>query len=72
MEQCRLESWRQDYWHWPFYKKDVLEEKSLTRDEGDYCGEWMIAAYSIGKLFLRFGREVMQGSPVPMDSRRCG
>ncbi|PJC73794.1 MAG: formate acetyltransferase, partial [Syntrophobacterales bacterium CG_4_8_14_3_um_filter_49_14] len=59
-------SWRQDYWHWPFYKKDVLEEKNLTRDEAvEYCGEWMIAAFTIGKIWLRFGREVLQGSPGP-------
>jgi formate C-acetyltransferase/benzylsuccinate synthase len=58
--------WRQDYWHWPFYKKDVLEDKNLTRDEViEYCAEWMMAAYSIGKTWLRLGREGMQGSPGP-------
>jgi len=59
-------SWHQDYWHWPFYNKDVLEEKNLTRDEViEYCAEWMIMAYSFGKAYIRFGREVMQGSPGP-------
>ncbi|MDY6855302.1 MAG: pyruvate formate lyase family protein [Thermodesulfobacteriota bacterium] len=58
--------WRQDYWHWPFYKKDVLQEKNLTRDEViEYCAEWMIAAYSIGKTWPRLGREGLQGSPGP-------
>ncbi|MDY6856577.1 MAG: pyruvate formate lyase family protein [Thermodesulfobacteriota bacterium] len=58
--------WRQDYWHWPFYKKDVLEEKNLTRDEViEYCAEWMMAAYAIGKTWPRAAREVLQGSPGP-------
>jgi formate C-acetyltransferase/benzylsuccinate synthase len=55
-----------DYWHWPFYKKDVLEEKNMTRDEAvEYCAEWMMAAYSVGKTWLRAGREGLQGSPGP-------
>jgi len=59
-------SWHQDYWHWPFYKKDVLEEKNLTREEViEYCGEWMILAYGVGKSWLRQGREGLQGSPGP-------
>ncbi|MDY6856578.1 MAG: pyruvate formate lyase family protein [Thermodesulfobacteriota bacterium] len=59
-------SWRQDYWHWPFYKKDVLEEKNMTRDEViEYCAEWMMEAYSIGKSWARVGREALQGSPGP-------
>ena len=59
-------SWRQDYWHWPFYKKDVLEEKNMTRDEVvELCAEWMIVAYGIGKAWVRVGREAMQGSPGP-------
>jgi len=58
--------WRQDYWHWPFYQKDVLEEKIMTRDEAiELCAEWMILAYSIGKSWARGGREAMQGSPGP-------
>jgi len=57
---------RPDYWHWPFYKKDVLEEKNITRDEViEYCAEWMITAYGVGRQVLRFGREAMQGSPGP-------
>jgi len=59
-------SWRQDYWHWPFYEKDALEEKNLTRDEViEYCGEWMILAYGVSRPILRIGREGMQGSPGP-------
>ena len=58
--------WRQDYWHWPFYKKDVLEEKNMTRDEVvEYCAEWMISAYGIGRAIVRLGREGLQGSPGP-------
>ncbi|MDY6853723.1 MAG: pyruvate formate lyase family protein [Thermodesulfobacteriota bacterium] len=58
--------WRQGYWHWPFYKKDVIEEKTLTRDDViEYCAEWMIMAYTIGKTWPRIGREALQGSPGP-------
>ena len=57
-------SWRQDYWHWPFYKKDVLEEKNMTKDEViELCAEWMISAYGFGKTWPRAGREGLQGSP---------
>jgi formate C-acetyltransferase/benzylsuccinate synthase len=52
---------RYDYWHWPFYKKDVMEEKNTV----ELCAEWMMAAYGIGKSWLRFGREGLQGSPGP-------
>ena len=59
-------SWRADYWHRDFYKKDVEEDKILTREEVvQLCGEWMIAAYSVGKTWFRAGREVLQGSPGP-------
>jgi len=58
--------WRQDYWHWPFYKKDVLEEKNITRKEAiEYCGEWMLLAFTIGRAIVRIGREGIQGSPGP-------
>jgi formate C-acetyltransferase/benzylsuccinate synthase len=58
--------WRQDYWHWPFYKKDVLEEKNMTREDVvEYCAEWMIAAYGVGRAIIRIGREGLQGSPGP-------
>ncbi|MDY6856843.1 MAG: pyruvate formate lyase family protein [Thermodesulfobacteriota bacterium] len=58
--------WRQDYWHWPFYKKDVLEEKNLTKDEVvEYCAEWMISAFGFARAVLRGGREALQGTPGP-------
>ncbi|MDY6854795.1 MAG: pyruvate formate lyase family protein [Thermodesulfobacteriota bacterium] len=58
--------WRQDYWHWPFYKKDVVEEKNISRDEVvELCAEWMIAAYGFGRSALRAGREALQGTPGP-------
>jgi formate C-acetyltransferase/benzylsuccinate synthase len=57
---------RYDYWLWPFYKKDVIDEKSMTREDVvEYCMEWMIRAYEVGKTWLRFGREAMQGTPGP-------
>jgi len=58
--------WRQDYWHWEFYKKDVLEEKNLTREEMvELCAEWMITAFGFGRAILRLGREAIQGNPGP-------
>ena len=58
--------WRQDYWHWPFYKKDVLEEKNLTKDDVvEYCAEWMISAFGFARAVLRGGREALQGTPGP-------
>jgi len=57
---------RPDYWHWPFYQKDVLQEKNLTRDEAmEYCAEWMIAASGFGKAYIRIAREALQGTPGP-------
>ena len=59
-------SFRPDYWHWQFYKKDVLEEKTLTREDVvEYCGELMISTYGVGKTWARAGREALQGSPGP-------
>ena len=58
--------WRQDYWHWQFYKKDVLEEKNMTRDDVvELCAEWMITAFGFGRAFPRAGREALQGNPGP-------
>jgi len=58
--------WRQDYWHWQFYKKDVLEEKNMTREEViEYCAEWMIVAFGFGRHIPRIGREAIQGNPGP-------
>ncbi|PIP09001.1 MAG: formate acetyltransferase, partial [Syntrophobacteraceae bacterium CG23_combo_of_CG06-09_8_20_14_all_50_8] len=58
--------WRYDYWHWPFYKKDVIEEKNMTRDEVvEYCAEWLIAAFQFGRHIIRIGREGLQGTPGP-------
>ena len=31
----------------------------------EYCAEWMIAAFGIGKVWLRTGRKGLQGSPGP-------
>ena len=57
---------RPDYWHWPFYKKDVLEEKNMARDEMvELCAEWMMTAFGFGRIFFRQGREAIQGDPGP-------
>jgi len=59
--QCRY-----DYWHWPFYKKDVLEDKVLNRDEVvEYCAELLIMGFGFGRAYIRMGREALQGNPGP-------
>jgi len=58
--------WRQDYWHWEFYKKDVFEEKNMTREDVvEYCAEWMVTAFGFGRHIPRAGREAIQGNPGP-------
>ncbi|MDY6843570.1 MAG: pyruvate formate lyase family protein, partial [Thermodesulfobacteriota bacterium] len=57
---------RYDYHLWPYYKKDVLEDKLMTQDDVvELCAEWLLKAYEIGKAWARVGREVLQGSPGP-------
>ncbi|MCP4688530.1 MAG: formate acetyltransferase [Desulfobacterales bacterium] len=52
---------RPDYYHWPCYKKDVIDEKNITREEAvDLIGEFMIRAYDM-PLVLAMGRWVREG-----------
>jgi formate C-acetyltransferase/benzylsuccinate synthase len=53
---------RPDYYHWPMYKKDVIDEKNITREEAlDLVGEFMIRAYELGGFGPRWAREGLQG-----------
>ncbi len=55
-----------DRWFWPYYKKEVLEEKSLTREDAlDYVAEYLIRAYEYGSFRDRQYRELMTGDPGP-------
>jgi len=53
---------RPDYYHWPYYDKDVNIEKALTKEEAlDLVGEHMIRTYEIGIFQPRYAREAGQG-----------
>jgi len=54
---------RPDYYHWPCYKKDVINEKNITRDEAiELIGEFMIRAYDVGLIPSGgWGSEGLQG-----------
>ena len=53
---------RPDYYHGPFYDKDVNIDKRLTKDEAlDLVGEFMIRAHEVGMFGPRWTREGLQG-----------
>lgn len=53
---------RPDYYHGPWYDKDVNIDKRLTREEAlDLVGEFMIRAYEVGLFAPRWAREGLQG-----------
>ncbi|MDY6935146.1 MAG: pyruvate formate lyase family protein [Spirochaetota bacterium] len=53
---------RPDYYHWPYYEKDVIVDKSITREEAiDLLGEYMIRANETGYYLARVGAEGIQG-----------
>ncbi len=57
---------RPDHWFWPYYKKDVLEDKSMTREDAlDYASEYLIRAFEYGNPRNRQYRELMTGDPGP-------
>lgn len=53
---------RPDYWHWPYYDRDVNKNKLITRDEAiDLVGEFLIRAYDLGFVWLMLARDTLQG-----------
>jgi len=57
-------SWpaRPDYYHGPWYDKDVNIDKRLTKEEAmDLVGEFLIRAYETGAFAPRWTREGLQG-----------
>ncbi|MGB9500120.1 MAG: pyruvate formate lyase family protein [Dissulfuribacterales bacterium] len=53
---------RPDYYHWPYYDKDVNIDKRLTKEEAiDLVGEFLIRAYEVGLFGPRWAREGLQG-----------
>jgi formate C-acetyltransferase/benzylsuccinate synthase len=57
---------RPDYIHSPFYYKDVVEEKRITKEDAiDLIGEDLIRAYEVGIFSPRYVRESVQGIVGP-------
>ncbi|MEW6439300.1 MAG: pyruvate formate lyase family protein [bacterium] len=53
---------RPDYYHGPYYEKDVNVDRRLTKDEAlDLVGEFLIRAYEVGQFAPRWAREGLQG-----------
>ncbi|MCK4858633.1 MAG: formate acetyltransferase, partial [candidate division Zixibacteria bacterium] len=53
---------RPDYYHRPYYNKDVNIDKTLTRDEAvELLGEFLIRTYEVGIIFPSFAQEGLQG-----------
>ncbi|GAB6162391.1 glycyl radical protein [Desulfothermus naphthae] len=53
---------RPDYYHGPYYDKDVNIDKRLTKEEAlDLVGEFMIRTYEVGIFAPRWAREGLQG-----------
>jgi formate C-acetyltransferase/benzylsuccinate synthase len=56
---------RNDYHQWPYYKKDVLDEKNMTREEAvEYCAELRLRCYETQNIVFRLARESSQGSII--------
>ena len=53
---------RPDYYHWPYYNRDVNIEKNITKEEAlDLVGEFMIRCNETGFYLVRAGAEALQG-----------
>ena len=56
---------RYDYTQWKYYKKDVIDEKNMTREEAvEYCAELRMRCYETQNIVFRLGRESGQGGIV--------
>ncbi|HLE56298.1 MAG TPA: pyruvate formate lyase family protein, partial [Rhodothermia bacterium] len=53
---------RPDYYHGPYYDKDVNVDKRLTKEQAlDLVGEFLLRANEVGLYFPRWAREGLQG-----------
>jgi formate C-acetyltransferase/benzylsuccinate synthase len=53
---------RPDYYHGPYYDKDVNVDKRITKEEAlDLVGEFLIRAHEVGLFTPRWAREGLQG-----------
>ncbi len=67
--ECSETAWpsRPDFYHWPFYKKDVIDEKNIARDDViDYIGEWQLRTFETNRPWSRLYREIMTGGSGPL------
>ncbi len=56
---------RFDYHQWEYYKKDVIDEKNMTREEAvEYCSELRMRCYETTGIIFRLARESSQGGIV--------
>ena len=52
-----------DHTFWPYYEKDVLKDKILTRDEAQELFElWRVKYAELGRMGHRLFREIVQGA----------
>ena len=64
---------RIDQIHWPYYKKDVLDDKTLTRDEAvDLLGENNLRIYEVTVLAPWIGGLAFQGAPITLPTLTIG
>ncbi len=58
--------YRMDQTLWPYYKKDVLEDKTLTRREAqEYIEEMWIRTWELDRTNARLYREIIMGGVGP-------
>ncbi len=56
---------RYDHTQWKYYKKDVIDEKTMTREDAvEYCAELRMRCYETNSIAFRLGRESAQGGIV--------
>lgn len=56
-------SFRMDQLLWPYYERDVLAEKRLTREQAQEIIELIRIKFAeLGRMGIKFGREIIQGA----------
>ncbi|MDY6833540.1 MAG: pyruvate formate lyase family protein [Chloroflexota bacterium] len=66
-------SQRTDQIYWPYYRRDVLEEKTMTRDEAvELMGENNLRIYEITAIFPWIAGVAFQGAPLTLPTLTLG
>ena len=66
--ECGDTAWtsRPDYYYYPYYKKDVIDEKNITREDAlELIGEHQMRCFETSRAWSRNYREIITGSPGP-------